>query len=119
MRKILYIATFFFCFFSTTMQAQEATNDPDAQLKESLYAKFKKEVMAYDRNAFDKLFMEFFQVQSDSKILTKEEFYTYTIKIAIYSEKQGVLYKSQKEEAQRAKKEWFDRSYQEYLNSKK
>jgi hypothetical protein len=50
--------------------------------------------------------------------LTKEEFYGYTIKIAIYSEKLGLLYKDQKEIAQQAKQEWFNKSYSEYLNSK-
>ena len=66
------------------------------------------------------MFFEFFQKQSDSKItLTKEEYYTYTIKIAIYSEKLGLLYKDQKEESNKAKQEWFNKSYSEYLNSKK
>ena len=65
------------------------------------------------------LFFEFFQKQNDNRItLTKEEFYGYTIKIAIYSEKLGLLYKDKKEMAQQAKQEWFNRSYSEYLNSK-
>lgn len=95
-------------------------NDPDAPLKETLYAKYKKQVLAFDKKDFDNLFFEFFEKQNDGKLtLTKEEFYSYTIKIAIYSEKLGLLYKDQKEDAMRTKKEWFDRSYSEYLNSKK
>jgi hypothetical protein len=90
------------------------------QFKETLYAKYKNEVRAFDRKDFDDLFFEFFQKQGDSKLtLTKEEFYTYTIKIAIYSEKLGLLYKDKKEEAQQAKQDWFSKSYAEYLSTKK
>ncbi|GEC78514.1 hypothetical protein FAQ01_13840 [Flavobacterium aquatile] len=90
------------------------------QIKETLYAKYKNEVRAFDRRHFDDLFFEYFQKQGDSKItLTKEEFYTYTIKIAIYSEKLGLLYKDKKQEAQQAKQDWFSKSYSEYLSTKK
>ena len=123
MKKIIKIILFTFLLFVATnnVSAQEkATNDADAQLKETLYKKYKKEVQSYDKNDFDALFFEFFKKQKDeSLILTKEEFYTYTIKIAIYSEKLGLLYKDQKEDAQRTKQEWFDKSYADYLNSKK
>jgi D-lyxose ketol-isomerase len=122
MRKIIQLASYFLLFLTInfSVYAQETKqNDPDNTLKEALYAKYKREVMAFDRNDFDKLFFEFFQIQGDSKILTKEEYYSYTIKIAIYSEKQGVLYKDKKEEAKKTKQEWFDKSYQDYLNSKK
>ncbi|MCF6129220.1 hypothetical protein L1S35_06005 [Flavobacterium sp. AS60] len=123
MKKITQIAFFTFLLLVATnnVVAQEkATNDPDAQLKEDLYKKYKKEVRSYDKNDFDALFFEFFKKQKDTSLtLTQEEFYTYTIKIAIYSEKLGLLYKDQKEDAQRTKKEWFDKSYSDYLNSKK
>ena len=121
-KKITQIALFTFLFFVTTnnVVAQQTTSDPDAQLKETLYKKYKKEVQSYDKNDFDALFFEFFKKQKDTSLtLTKEEFYTYTIKIAIYSEKLGILYKDQKEEAQRTKQEWFAKSYSDYLNSKK
>ncbi len=92
----------------------------DGDLKQTLYTKFKKEVQAYNKNDFDKLFFDFFQIQGDKKIiLTKEEYYTYTIKISIYSEKLGLLYKSQKEESQKAKIDWMNKNYQDYLQSKK
>lgn len=120
MRKILHIIGITFLFLSfTSILAQEKPTDPDAEIKEMLYNKYKKEVRSYDKKDFDDLFMSFFQSQSGEKILTKEEFYTYTIKIAIYSEKLGLLYKSQKAESDQAKKEWYDKSYQDYLNSKK
>ena len=132
MKRIIQTAVFIFLFFvatnnvfaqdsSVSEQAkQKATNEPDVQLKETLYKKYKKEVQAYDKNHFDTLFFEFFKKQKDASLtLTQEEFYTYTIKIAIYSEKLGLLYKDQKEDAQRTKQQWFDKSYSDYLNSKK
>ena len=123
MKKTIQITLFAFLLLVATnnLLAQEkVTNDSDVQLKETLYKKYKKEVLSYDKNDFDALFFEFFKKQKDALLtLTQEEFYTYTIKIAIYSEKLGLLYKNQKEEAQRTKQEWFDKSYSDYLNSKK
>jgi hypothetical protein len=123
MRKIIQIAVFYFFIFCTTTSifAQEKVgNDPDSGIKEMLYSKYKREVRAFDKNDFDTLFFEFFQKQNDPNlILTKEQFYTYTIKIAIYSEKLGLLYKDQRAEAQKTKQEWFNRSYEDYLISKK
>ncbi len=122
MKKIA--KTFFFIILLLTtansISAQEKTaTATDAQLKEVLYKKYKKEVQAYDKNDFDILFFEFFKKQKDKSLtLTPEEFYTYTIKIAIYSEKLGLLYKDQKEASQKTKQEWFDKSYSEYLNAK-
>jgi len=122
MRKIIQIAVFFSLIFCATSQSfgqQTVSVDPDIAIKETLYTKYKKEVLSFDKKDFDTLFFEFFQKQSDSKItLTKEEYYTYTIKIAIYSEKLGLLYKDQKEESVKAKQEWFNKSYAEYLKSK-
>ncbi|MCZ8145131.1 hypothetical protein [Flavobacterium sp.] len=102
-----------------SLWAQEAS-DPDLALKNTLYAQYRKEVLAYDKKKYDDLFFSFFEKQNDPQlILTKEEYYTYTIKIAIYSEKLGMLYKDQKEAAAQTKKEWFDKRYEAYLQSKK
>lgn len=123
MRKIIQISIFYlllFCSTSIAFAQENKSNDPDMQIKEALYAKYKNEVRAFDRRDFDDLFFEYFQKQGDSKLtLTKEEFYTYTIKIAIYSEKLGLLYKDKKLEAQQAKQDWFSKSYSEYLSTKK
>jgi hypothetical protein len=122
MKKTVQITFFTLLLLITNlvMFAQEKTTTEDAELKETLYKKYKKEVQSYDKKDFDSLFFEFFKKQKDATItLTKEEFYTYTIKIAIYSEKLGVLYKDQKESAQRTKQEWFEKNYSDYLNSKK
>lgn len=119
MKKTLPLLLFTFLFLTVSPLAW-AQDKEDATLKEALYKKYKKEVQAYDKNDFDALFFEFFKKQKDKALtLTKEEFYTYTIKIAIYSEKLGLLYKDQKESSQRTKQEWFDKSYSDYLNAKK
>ena len=122
MKKVIQIVIFSLMMICTTINVFgqiKASNDPDIELKQTLYTKYKKQVLAYDKNDFDTLFFEFFQKQNDAKIkLTKEEFYTYTIKIAIYSEKFGLLYKNQKQESEKTKQEWFDRSYSDYLKSK-
>ncbi|WP_264520329.1 hypothetical protein [Flavobacterium sp. N1994] len=123
MKKIIQFAFLLFLFLGvthTTFGQEKATNDPDGPLKETLYKKYKREAQTFDKKAFDSLFFEFFQKQRDSKLtLTKEEYYAYTLKIAAYSEKLGLLYKDQKEASQRTKQEWFDKSYSDYLNSKK
>ncbi|WP_396170467.1 hypothetical protein [Flavobacterium sp.] len=123
MKKIIPIVTlvlFLSCSISDALAQDKKSVDIDGTLKESIYHKYKKEVWAFDKKDFDNLFFEFFQKQNDTNIkLTKEEFYTYTIKIAIYSEKYGMLYKDHKTEAQQTKKEWFDKKYSDYLESKK
>jgi hypothetical protein len=132
MKKIIQITLVTFLLFvainnvfaqdssASEQTKHRTTSDPDAQLKDDFYKKYKKEVQSYDKNNFDALFFEFFKKQKDQSVtLTQEEFYTYTIKIAIYSEKLGLLYKDQKEDAQRTKKEWFYKSYSDYLNYKK
>ena len=122
MRKIVQIialTVLFFGFSNTVFSQEKISNLIDGQLKESLYNKYKKEVQAYDKKQFDTLFFDFFSKQSDKKItLTKEEYYSFTVKIAIYSEKLGLLYKDQKEESLKAKQDWLEKNYQEYLNSK-
>ena len=51
-------------------------------------------------------------------VLSKEEFYTYTVKIAILSERMATLYPNEKEVAQASKKKWLSESYEDYLLSK-
>lgn len=122
MKKIIQIIVcclLLFCSSNFVFGQDKAVNDPDSPLKESLYKKYKREVQAYDKKHFDELFFDFFKKQNDVKLLTKEEFYSYTIKIAIYSEKLGLLYRTKKEESQKTKQEWFDKSYLDYLTTKK
>ena len=123
MRNIFQTVVFYFLLFSflSTSQAQDNKSiDTDLAVKELLYTKYRNQVLAFNKSDFDNLFLEFFEKQNSSQIqLSKEEFYTYTIKIAIYSEKLGLLYKDKKAEATQTKNEWFARSYSDYLNSKK
>jgi hypothetical protein len=123
MKKTVQIAFIIYLLIGLTsiVSGQEnMSKDSDIRLKESLYKQYKKEVLAFDKKDFDALFFEFFSKHKDEKLtLTKEAYYTYTIKIAIYSEKLGFLYKDQKENAQRTKLEWFEKNYDDYLQSKK
>jgi hypothetical protein len=116
MKKLLALLALF--LFTAVTAAQDKV-DPDFEIKDMLYNKYKSEVRAYDRKHFDDLFMEFFEKQAtEAPTLTKEEYYTYTIKIAIYSEKYGMLYKKEKDGAQKTKNEWFARMYSDYLASR-
>jgi len=120
MRKFFQITVFSFLFFITgsVLAQDKISNDPDMPLKVSLYTKFRREVRAFDKNDFDKLFFEFFEKQNQKQLLTKEEYYTYTVKIAIYSEKYGLLYKKEKANADKTKAEWMAKMYSDYVKSK-
>ncbi len=75
--------------------------------------------MNFSLKDFDKLFFEFFDKKAnDNLVLTKEEFYTYTVKIAIFSDRLAALYPKEKEVAAESKKKWFAESYEDYLLSK-
>ena len=123
MKKIIKITVFIlvlFCNCSSMFGQEQAPKNADSELKEALYKKYKREAQGYDKKAFDALFFDFFRKQKDEKVtLTKEEFYAYTLKIAAYSEKLGLLYKDQKEASQQTKQVWFDKNYSDYLLSKK
>ncbi|MGL2965101.1 hypothetical protein [Flavobacterium sp. XGLA_31] len=123
MKKIIQLSfctLLLVCLTGSVFAQDKQTGDPDGPLKAVLYQKYKRQAQAYDKKEFDALFFEFFQKQKNPElILTKEEFYSYTVKIAAYSEKLGLLYKEQKEEALRTKQEWLAKSYADYLQSKK
>jgi phage/plasmid-associated DNA primase len=96
-----------------------AQDKGDADLKDKIYKENRAKVLNFSMKDFDRLFFEF----SDKKamtnlILTKEEFYKYTIQIAAFSDRLGVLYPDQKEMAEASKKKWFAESYEDYLFSK-
>ena len=121
MKRFFQVVAVIFLILSFELSfGQENSLKEDLALKETLFKKYKREAQAFSKNDFDALFFEFFRKQKDENlVMTKEEFYTYTIKIAAYSEKLGLLYKDKKEESQRTKQEWFDKSYSDYLQSKK
>lgn len=116
--NILFILILTSCF--TFFGQQTKSNDIDIDIKNEYYLKYRKQVLAFSHKDYDEMFFEFLTKANDSKkLLTKPEYYTYTIKIAIYSEKLGLLYKDQKESANKTKQEWFDKMYTDYINSKK
>lgn len=118
MRKIISVLAALFFFNALNAQEKKA-NSADDLLKETIYSANKKTVMNFTMKDFDQLFFEFFEKKADnSLILTKEEFYTYTIKIAIFSDRLGVLYPAEKQTAEESKKKWFAESYEDYLLSK-
>lgn len=118
MKKI--ISLFIVLLFFNSLHAQDKkANSADDLLKETIYNENRKAVMNFSMKDFDKLFFEFFNKKADaSLILTKEEFYTYTIKIAIFSDRLAALYPKEKATAAASKKKWFAESYEDYLISK-
>lgn len=103
-----------------SLQAQEKTgNTADALLKETIYNANKVKVLNFSLKQFDSLFFEFFDKKANPNVvLSKEEFYKYTIQIAIFSDRLAALYPDQKEIAAANKKKWFAESYEDYLLSK-
>jgi hypothetical protein len=122
MRKIILIFSLLLYFnisFGTLIAQEKKTVSNDDLLKDSLYAVNKVKVLNYSLKQFDQLFFEFFDKKSDSQlVLTKSEFYNYTIQIAIFSDRLAALYPEQKQIAAENKKKWFAESYQDYLLSK-
>ena len=91
----------------------------DDVLKQKMYKKLRNQTLSFNKKQFDSLFFDYFKkTASTDVILTKDEYYNYTVRIGIYSEKLGLLYKANKPEAMQSKKEWMDKNYQDYFNSK-
>ena len=113
------ILVFFLLIFSVTKAQEIKVNDNDFLLKERIYEKNKKKVLNYSMKQFDALFFDFSSKKaSATQLLTKEEFYNYTIQIAIFSDRLASLYPEEKEIAEKNKKKWFAESYEDYLLSK-
>ena len=114
MKKLFYIVL----LFSSILFGQKSSETEI--LKDSIYTKNRAEVLNYSLKQFDELFMEFHQKTgaNNKEILSKEEFYTYTVKIAIFSERFAKLYPKEKEEAKKNKKEWLAKTYEDYLKKK-
>ncbi|MFI0490584.1 hypothetical protein [Flavobacterium sp.] len=118
MRKIILVMALSFSLNAVFAQ-ENNVNTADNFLKETIYNKNKKVVANFTIKDFDKLFFEFSEKKSsDNLILTKEEFYTYTVKIAIFSDRLGALYPKEKAAAAESKKKWFAENYEDYLLSK-
>ena len=91
----------------------------DILLKETIYNENRVKVLNFSLKEFDALFFEFSDKKSNPNlVLTKEEFYKYTIQIAVFSDRLAALYPDQKEIAAKNKKKWFAENYEDYLLSK-
>lgn len=113
------ILFFLLSVFSLSAQTQKETQFSDELLKETIYNKSKKEVLNYSLKDFDTLFLDFLGKQADPKIrLSKEDFYTYTMKIATFSERQAKLFPSKKHEANANTDDWKSKTYEGYLEQK-
>lgn len=110
------VSIFFILIFFNAAFAQDKV---DADLKDKIYKENRAKVLNFSMKDFDRLFFEFSDKKATTNlILTKEEFYKYTIQIAAFSDRLGVLYPDQKEMAEASKKKWFAESYEDYLFSK-
>lgn len=117
MKKIATFLVAFLCFQFALAQ-ETVSDDPDMPYKLELYNKYKNEVRRFTHKDFDDYFLEYFTKLNQPTLLTREEYYTYTIKISIYSEKLGLLYKDRREESKKSKAEWFSKKYSDYLSSR-
>jgi hypothetical protein len=114
----LYLSLFFWAINSNSALAQSDYNRniQDISLKDSLYSANKREVLNYSIKEFDALFFEFFEKKANPNLfLSKKEFYTYTVKIATFSDRLANLYPAQKQTAAESKKKWMSESYEDYL----
>ena len=122
MRKIILVFSIalFFMVSPESLKAQDkALNNSDVLLKEAIYNANKVKVLNFSLKQFDALFFEYFDKKANPNlVLTKEEFYKYTIQIAIFSDRLAALYPDQKEIAAESKKKWFAETYEDYLVSK-
>ena len=111
---------FFLSLFHQTVSAQEIhVTDNDTLLKEEIYNENRVKVLNFSLKEFDALFFELFNKKANPNlVLTKVEFYTYTVQIAIFSDRLVALYPDQKEMAAENKKKWFAEKYEDYLLSK-
>lgn len=117
---LVFSIMLFFMVSPESLQAQEKmVNTSDVLLKETLYNANKVKVSNFSLKQFDALFFEFFDKKANPNlVLTREEFYKYTIQIAIFSDRLAALYPDQKEIAAENKKKWFAETYEDYLLSK-
>lgn len=122
MRRFFKLIFFLLLIFSisNTMHAQSKKLSIDDQLlQDSIYKSTKKKVLNFSMKEFDALFFEYFTTKNDANVvLTKTEFYNYTVQIATFSDRLAKLYPEQKEVAAKNKEQWLSESYEEYLQFK-
>jgi hypothetical protein len=117
--QLISVMLFFTLSFWSVNAQEKTVSGNDMLLKETIYNENRVKVLNFSLKEFDALFFEFFDRKSEPNlVLTKEEFYKYTIQIAIFSDRLAALYPDQKEIAAESKKKWFAENYEDYLLSK-
>ena len=122
MNRLSQFIVFLVLFFSSSMSlcAQTKKLSPEDQfLQDSIYKSNKKKVQNFSMKEFDTLFFEFFNRKNDPNIvLSKTEFYNYTVRIAAFSDRLAHLYPDQKQVAEQNKEQWLSERYEDYLQYK-
>ena len=122
MRRLLQFVLFVFLIIlinNTTYAQVKKLSVDDQLIQDSIYKSKKKKVLNFSMKEFDTLFFEFFFFINDLDVLlTKTEFYNYTVQIATFSDRLAHLYPEQKEVAAQNKEQWLSESYEDYLQYK-
>lgn len=122
MRRLLQFVLFVFLIIliNNTTYAQVKKLPVDDQLiQDSIYKSKKKKVLNFSMKEFDTLFFEYFNRKNDPNVvLTRKDFYNYTVQIATFSDRLSALYPDQKEVAAENKEKWLSESYEDYLQYK-
>lgn len=122
MRRLLQIALFTLLInlINNNAYAQnKKLSVQDQLIQDSIYKSNKKKVLNFSMKNFDKLFFEYFNRKNDPNVvLTKKDFYNYTVQIATFSDRLASLYPEQKEVAAQNKEQWLSENYEDYLQYK-
>jgi hypothetical protein len=122
MYRLLQFVLFIFLInlISNATYAQVKKLSVDDQLiQDSIYKSKKKKVLNFSMKEFDTLFFEYFNRKNDPNVvLTRKDFYNYTVQIATFSDRLSSLYPEQKEVAAQNKEKWLSESYEDYLQYK-
>jgi hypothetical protein len=120
MSKITQLFIFSIFLFANSNYSQDLqNNDADKPMKDILAKKVRFQTLNYNKKQYDSLFFDYIKKTNNPKlVLTKEEYYNFTVRIGVYAEKLGLLYKSEKAIALKTKQEWLDKKYMDYLSSK-
>lgn len=115
LQLIVFCLLIFFVNTKTYAQTKKLSID-DRLLQDSIYKSNKKKVLNFSMKDFDALFFKFFKKRSNPDVvLTKKEFYNYTVQIATFSDRLARLYPAQKEVAAKNKEQWLSENYEDYL----
>ncbi|KQB38521.1 hypothetical protein [Flavobacterium aquidurense] len=122
MRRLLQFVIFIFLIIlinETTYAQTKKLSVDDQLIQDSIYKSKKKKVLNFSMKEFDTLFFEYFNRKNDPNVvLTKKEFYNYTVQIATFSDRLSSLYPEQKEIAAKNKEKWLSENYEDYLQYK-